>query len=191
VIPAKIASGAIGANLNPKLLLSSQPMAEVYIGLGSNLGDHGGNPETQLHQAIESISQHPDINLMAVSPRYQTQAIGPGNQPDYINAVARLNTELSPLDLLDCLQQIEHQQGRVRTIRWGARTIDLDILLYNDRVIDSERLTVPHPRMHERAFVLAPLRDLNASIVLPNGENILSLLANCSDQGIVKFKSLE
>ena len=166
-------------------------MAEVYIGLGSNLEDYSGSPETQLDRAIESISQHPDINLMAVSPRYQTQAIGPGNQPDYINAVARLNTELLPLDLLDCLQQIEHKQGRVRTIRWGARTLDLDILLYNDQVIDSERLTVPHPRMHERAFVLAPLRDLDASIMLPNGESILSLLANCSDQGIVKLQSLD
>ena len=191
VIPARIASVAIGANLNLSPPLSSQSMAEVYIGLGSNLEDYSGSPETQLDRAIESISQHPDINLMAVSPRYQTQAIGPGNQPDYINAVARLNTELLPLDLLDCLQQIEHQQGRVRTIRWGARTLDLDILLYNDQVIDSERLTVPHPRMHERAFVLAPLRDLDASIMLPNGESILSLLANCSDQGIVKLQSLD
>ena len=122
-----------------------------------------------------------------MSNRYKTQAIGPGNQPDYINAVACLNTQLSPLDLLDCLQQIEQQQGRVRTIRWGARTLDLDILLYDQQVIDSERLTIPHPRMHERAFVLAPLQDLDASIVLPTGENILSLLANCSDQGIVKL----
>ncbi len=162
-------------------------MADVYIGLGSNLEDHGDPPQTQLDRAIESISQHPDIHLKAVSPRYQTKAIGPGNQPDYINAVARINTALSPLDLLDCLQQIEHQQGRVRTIRWGARTLDLDILLYNDLIIDSERLIVPHPRMHERAFVLAPLCDLNANILLPGGENIVALLAKCSDQGIVKI----
>ena len=162
-------------------------MAEVYIGLGSNLEGDVGSPETQLDHAIDSISQHPDIHLIAVSNRYKTQAIGPGNQPDYINAVACLNTQLSPLDLLDCLQQIEQQQGRVRTIRWGARTLDLDILLYDQQVIDSERLTIPHPRMHERAFVLAPLQDLDASIVLPTGENILSLLANCSDQGIVKL----
>ena len=162
-------------------------MAEVYIGLGSNLEGDTGSPETQLDQAIDSISRHPDIHLLAVSNRYQTQAIGPGSQPDYINTVARLNTQLSPLDLLDCLQQIEQQQGRVRTIRWGARTLDLDILLYDQQVIDSERLTIPHPRMHERAFVLAPLQDLDASIVLPTGENILSLLANCSDQGIVKL----
>ncbi|MDG2502318.1 MAG: 2-amino-4-hydroxy-6-hydroxymethyldihydropteridine diphosphokinase [Porticoccaceae bacterium] len=162
-------------------------MAEVYIGLGSNLEDRGDSPETQLDRAIESISQHPAISLIAVSSRYQTKAIGPGNQPDYINAAARLSTALSPLDLLDALQQIEHQQGRVRTIRWGARTLDLDILLYNNQVIDSERLNVPHPRMHERAFVLAPLRDLDASIELPSGESILNLLANCSDQGIVKL----
>jgi 2-amino-4-hydroxy-6-hydroxymethyldihydropteridine diphosphokinase len=162
-------------------------MAEVYIGLGSNLEGDADSPETQLDHAIDSISQYPDIHLIAVSNRYKTQAIGPGNQPDYINAVACLNTQLSPLDLLDCLQQIEQQQGRVRTIRWGARTLDLDILLYDQQIIDSDRLTVPHPRMHERAFVLAPLQDLDASIVLPTGENILSLLANCSDQGIVKL----
>ena len=162
-------------------------MAEVYIGLGSNLEGDAGSPETQLDQAIDSISQPPGIHRTAVSSRYQTQAIGPGNQPDYINAVARLTTQLSPLDLLDCLQQIEQQQGRVRTIRWGARTLDLDILLYDQRVIDNERLTIPHPRMNERAFVLAPLRDLNPSLALPTGENVLDLLANCSDQGIVKL----
>tara|TARA_B110000046_G_scaffold186022_1_gene231476 strand:+ start:2783 stop:3271 length:489 start_codon:yes stop_codon:yes gene_type:complete len=161
-------------------------MADVYIGLGSNLQDHGVGPDAQLDRALKSISQHPKISLVAVSQRYQTQAIGPQSQPDYINAAARLNTDLSALGLLDYLQHIEHEQGRVRTIRWGARTLDLDILLYDQQIIDSERLTVPHPRMHERAFVLAPLSDLGANLVLPNGENIVSLLAKCSDQGIVK-----
>jgi 2-amino-4-hydroxy-6-hydroxymethyldihydropteridine diphosphokinase len=162
-------------------------MADVYIGLGSNLEDRGTGPAGQLDRALKTISEHPMINLMAVSQRYQTRAIGPENQPDYINAAARLDTDMSALDLLDYLQHIEHEQGRVRTIRWGARTLDLDILLYDRQTINSERLTVPHPRMHERAFVLAPLSDLQPNMVLPNGENILKLLANCSDQGIVKL----
>ena len=163
-------------------------MACAYISLGSNLVDDvGTQPATQLDYAIDSLSLHPDITVVATSHRYKTRAIGPGLQPDYINAVVKLDTLLNPLSLLDCLQGIERAQGRVRTIRWGARTLDLDILLYDLQVIDSERLTVPHPRMRERAFVLAPLVDLGANISLPSGENLLSLLANCSDQGIVKL----
>lgn len=163
-------------------------MACAYISLGSNLVDDAGTePATQLDHAIDSLSLHPDITVVATSHRYKTCAIGPGLQPDYINAAVKLDTLLNPLSLLDCLQGIERAQGRVRTIRWGARTLDLDILLYDLQVIDTERLTVPHPRMCERAFVLAPLIDLGANISLPSGENLLSLLANCSDQGIVKL----
>ena len=163
-------------------------MACAYISLGSNLVDNAGvEPATQLDHAIHSLSQHPDITVVSTSHRYQTRAIGPGIQADYINAVVKLDTQLSPLNLLDCLQSIEQAQGRVRTIRWGARTLDLDILLYDLQVIDTERLTIPHPRMVERAFVLAPLADLDTTISLPSGESLLNLLANCSDQGIVKL----
>jgi|TARA_B110000238_G_C15863003_1_gene326013 2-amino-4-hydroxy-6-hydroxymethyldihydropteridine diphosphokinase len=163
-------------------------MACAYIGLGSNLVDDVGiEPAKQLDHAIRSLSQHADITVVSTSRRYQTHAIGPGIQADYINAVVKLDTQLSPLNLLDCLQGIEQAQGRVRTIRWGARTLDLDILLYDLQVIDTERLTIPHPRMGERAFVLVPLADLDATISLPSGESLLNLLANCSDQGIVKL----
>lgn len=171
-------------------------MADVYIALGSNLD----SPHQQLDSALEALAQHPNMQLVAVSNRYQTPPIGP-QQPDFINAAAQLSTDLSPLDLLDALQAIEQQQNRVRSIHWGPRTLDLDILLYNNLVgdslaggflvgdslvIESERLTIPHPRIGERAFVLVPLMDLNPQLALPSGETVAQLLANCSQQGIVK-----
>ena len=166
-------------------------MALAYIGLGSNLSDTVAGQEldsrAQLNLAIDSLSAHPHILVSKRSSFYQTPAIGPGEQPNYINAVAQLDSQLSPLDLLDLLQSIENQQGRVRTVRWGARTLDLDILLYDQLIENSERLTVPHPRMHERGFVLAPLSEIAPNLCLPNGENIQQLLANCSMQGIVKL----
>jgi len=166
-------------------------MALAYIGLGSNLSDTVAGQEldsrVQLNLAIDSLSAHPHILVSKRSSFYQTPAIGPGEQPNYINAVAQLDSQLAPLDLLDLLQSIENQQGRVRTVRWGARTLDLDILLYDQLIENSERLTVPHPRMHERGFVLAPLSEIAPDLCLPNGENIQQLLANCSMQGIVKL----
>jgi len=166
-------------------------MTLAYIGLGSNLSDTVAGQEldsrAQLNLAIDSLSAHPHILVSKRSSFYQTPAIGPGEQPNYINAVAQLDSQLAPLDLLDLLQSIENQQGRVRTVRWGARTLDLDILLYDQLIENSERLTVPHPRMHERGFVLAPLSEIAPDLCLPNGENIQQLLANCSMQGIVKL----
>ena len=166
-------------------------MALAYIGLGSNLSDTVAGQEldsrAQLNLAIDSLSAYPHILVSKRSSFYQTPAIGPGEQPNYINAVAQLDSQLAPLDLLDLLQSIENQQGRVRTVRWGARTLDLDILLYDQLIENSERLTVPHPRMHERGFVLAPLSEIAPDLCLPNGENIQQLLANCSMQGIVKL----
>ena len=161
-------------------------MADVYIALGSNMD----SPHQQLDSALEALAQHPNMQLVAVSDRYQTPPIGP-QQPDFINAAAQLSTDLSPLDLLDALQAIEQQQNRVRSIHWGPRTLDLDILFYNDLIgsslaIESERLTIPHPRIGERAFVLVPLMDLNPQLALPSGETVAQLLANCSQQGIVK-----
>jgi len=156
-------------------------MAEVFIGLGSNMD----GPHDQLDRALESLSTSADIELVAVSDRYQTPPIGP-SQPDYINAVAQLRTSLPPEALLDKLQSIEQQQDRVRTVRWGPRTVDLDILLYDNMLCDTERLTIPHPRMAERTFVLLPLADINRDLSLPNGKTVGQLLANCSVQGIVK-----
>ena len=166
-------------------------MPQVYIGLGSNLGgDIGDSDETpykQLEHGLNAIAQHPRIELIKVSSFYQTTAIGPADQPDYINAAASLETDLSPLELLDFLQSIENRQGRVRTQRWGPRTLDLDILLYDQLLEHSDRLTIPHPRLHQRAFVLAPLFELDPQLIIPNKENVRQLLANCSSQGILKL----
>lgn len=169
-------------------------MIEVYIGLGSNLGGEIANaflkPKAQLKRALIALSEHQQIELIKTSSFYQTTAIGPGKQADYINAVAMLKTNLSAYALLDFLQSIENQQGRVRTQRWGARTLDLDILLYGQLIENSDRLTIPHPRLHERAFVLAPMAEINPELTIANRENITQLLANCSTQGILKLSDV-
>lgn len=168
-------------------------MAEAFIGLGSNLsGESEGShrdPKQQIHFALKKISQHPEITILGISSLYQTTAIGPGNQPDYINAAAMIETSLEPNVLLDFMQLIEHQQGRVREQRWGARTLDLDLLIYDQLMKSTTRLTLPHPRTHERAFVLAPLADLDADLIIPNHGKVTDLLANCSMQGIVRLSN--
>ena len=168
-------------------------MAEAFIGLGSNLsGESQGthrDPKQQIHFALKKISQHPEITIQGISSLYQTTAIGPGNQPDYINAAAMIETSLEPNVLLDFMQLIEHQQGRVREQRWGARTLDLDLLIYDQLMKSTTRLTLPHPRAYERAFVLAPLADLDADLIIPNYGKVTDLLANCSMQGIVRLSN--
>ena len=168
-------------------------MAEAFIGLGSNLsGESQGthrDPKQQIHYALKKISQHPEISILGISSLYQTTAIGPGNQPDYINAAAMIETSLAPNVLLDFMQLIEHQQGRVREQRWGARTLDLDLLIYDQLMKSTTRLTLPHPRAYERAFVLAPLADLDADLIIPNHGKVTDLLANCSMQGIVRLSN--
>jgi len=166
-------------------------MPEAYIGLGSNLGRElegiFENSKAQLEHALKKIEQNPTINLLKISNYYQTPAIGPGNQPNYINAAAHIETSLTAYKLLDLLQSIENEQGRVRIERWGARTLDLDILIYDKLIEATDRLIIPHPRAHERAFVLAPLSDLNPSLPIAGHGNVRELLANCSMQGIVKL----
>lgn len=166
-------------------------MIRVFIGLGSNLGgDIEGvykNSKAQLDQALATIAKQPQIKLIKVSSFYQTPAIGPGQQADYINAAAVIETTLSAYELLDFLQAVENQQGRVRAERWGPRTLDLDILLYGQMIENTPRLTLPHPRIHERAFVLIPLTDLDPDLIIENKQNVTQLLANCSAQGILKI----
>jgi len=166
-------------------------MHVAFIGLGSNLGNERNgiieSPKQQLLNAIQSIDNQTTIHLISTSYFYQTEAIGPGDQPDYINAAIKIKTSLSANQLLLALQNIENQQGRVRKERWGARTLDLDILIFDQLIENSEQLTLPHPRAHERAFVLAPLKDLDANLIIPKRGNISNLLANCSMQGIVKL----
>ena len=159
-------------------------MSIVYIALGSNLN----MPIQQLNLAIQAMADLPDTEIKKVSSLYQSQPLGPQDQPDYVNAVACLETELSPLALLDALQNIENGQGRIRLRHWGERTLDLDILLYGNQEIQTERLTVPHIEMKNREFVIVPLYDLAPDLVLPNGEKLADIYSLFQDHQMVCFK---
>ncbi len=158
-------------------------MISVYIGLGSNLND----PRTQLKKAIVSMEMVPSTTVVKTSSFYRSKPVGPQDQPDYINAVAELNTELSATVLLDYLQAIENDQGRVRQEKWGARTLDLDILLYGDENIDDDRLQVPHVEMHKRGFVLIPLQEIAPECVIPGIGAISSLLQQVDANDLTKL----
>lgn len=159
-------------------------MDNVFIGLGSNLD----NPLLQLKQAIAQLKWLESVTVKNVSSFYSSRPMGPQDQPDYINAVVEISTSLIPEHLLDELQKIEQQQGRVRKERWGARTLDLDILLYGDNVINTERLIVPHSGIKQRNFVLYPLSDLvDLSFNIPNAGNIKELLNTCPMDGIIRL----
>lgn len=148
-------------------------MIKAYIAIGSNLK----KPVEQAKQAIVALQMLPLTQMTAVSSLYSSTPMGPQDQPDYINAVVELETKLTPLELLDCTQHIEQKQGRVRKEeRWGPRTLDLDILLYGDEVIDSERLTVPHYGMKLREFVLYPLSEIAPNLTFPDGTKLSELL---------------
>ncbi len=146
-------------------------MHQVYIALGSNLQ----SPVAQLQKALTSLSELPQVTVKKISPFYQSAPLGPQDQPDFINAVALLETSLSAIELLDVLQSIENNQGRVRHRHWGERTLDLDILLFNNDVINTPRLTVPHYAMCEREFVIVPLFDIAPNLMLPTGESVAEL----------------
>ena len=163
--------------------MAAQADTTAYIALGSNLD----NPQQQVTTALAAIAQLPRCELVAQSPWYHSAAVGPGRQPDYINGVCAIQTRLQPLPLLHALQTIEQNQGRVRNERWGVRTLDLDILLYGDLKLDTEELQLPHPRMAERNFVLAPLVDIAGELSLPDGRRLTQLLANCPGDGIVRI----
>ena len=160
--------------------------ARVYIGLGANLNQ----PVQQLQQAIKALQQLPDSELIAVSSLYGSKPMGPQDQPDYVNAVAALDTALEAEALLDALQQIEQLHGRQRKAeRWGPRTLDLDILLYGDDIINSERLTVPHYGLKQREFVLYPLAEIAPNLRLPDGSVLSSLLQQVPLNGLQKRHS--
>ncbi len=138
-------------------------MAQAFIGLGSNLGDR----EANLRAAIEALPESDGIEVVAVSGFHETAPVGGPPQPDYLNAAVELRATLSPSDLLDRLLAIESRLGRVRLEHWGPRVIDLDLLLYGNRIIDLPHLKVPHPFMHQRRFVLAPLAEIAPDAVHP------------------------
>jgi len=151
-------------------------MIEVYIGLGSNLA----LPEKQIQAACASLARLPDTELIKCSSLYKSQPMGPQDQPDYVNAVALIETALSPESLLQHTQLIESQQGRIRKAnRWGPRTLDLDMLLFGLQRIDNEHLTVPHSGMKQREFVLYPLFEIAPDLILPCGEKLANLVMTC------------
>jgi 2-amino-4-hydroxy-6-hydroxymethyldihydropteridine diphosphokinase len=159
-------------------------MSTCYIALGSNLED----PLAQANRAIVALKQLPNTKVADISPFYRSKPLGPQNQNDYLNAVIKLITNLSPIELLDELQTIEKAQGRVRKDnRWGARTLDLDILLYDDLVINSERLTIPHYHMKNREFVLYPLFDISPELILPDNDKLYDLVTRCPKNELTKW----
>ncbi|WP_114784943.1 2-amino-4-hydroxy-6-hydroxymethyldihydropteridine diphosphokinase [Vibrio tetraodonis] len=156
-------------------------MTTVYIAIGSNLSD----PIARANNAIDALKELPESEFISSSLLYTSTPMGPQDQPDYINAVVKIQTRLTPIQLLDCTQVIELEQGRVRKDeRWGPRTLDLDIILYGNEVIDSERLTIPHYGMKEREFVLYPLAEIAPNITLPCGTRLDDLLSVVSKNGL-------
>jgi len=156
----------------------------VYIGLGSNLA----RPEVQIKEARQAIKALSTIQEIAFSSLYRSPPMGPQDQPDFVNAVMAIETRLPALELLYCLQKIELDQGRERKDeRWGARTLDLDILLYGKQVIQQPDLIVPHYGMAERAFVLYPLQEIAPSLQVPRLGDISTLVQHCPLDGLVRL----
>ncbi|MBT2575078.1 2-amino-4-hydroxy-6-hydroxymethyldihydropteridine diphosphokinase [Bacillus sp. ISL-51] len=150
----------------------------AYIGLGSNIGDR----ERYLRQAVAMLGQHQRVTVTKVSSIYETDPVGYKDQDQFLNMAVEIKTSLSPFELLDLTQSIEAELGRTREVRWGPRTADLDILLYNRENIETEQLIVPHPRMYERLFVLAPLKE-----ICPQAVNI-TISAETNQEGVRVWK---
>lgn len=160
---------------------AAQPERTAVLAIGANLGDR----LSTLRRAVTAISQLPGTRLTATSPVYETAPIGGPAQPDYLNAVLLITTDLPPRDLLAKLNAIEADSGRVRDVRFGPRTLDIDIISYSGETSDDPVLTLPHPRAHERAFVLAPWHDIDPAAALPAG-SVTSLLAAAADRAGVR-----
>ncbi|MDI6731559.1 MAG: 2-amino-4-hydroxy-6-hydroxymethyldihydropteridine diphosphokinase [Candidatus Margulisbacteria bacterium] len=146
--------------------------AIVYLGLGSNVGDR----EEYIEQAIFLLEKNPNIQVIRHSANYETQAEGGGSQPPYINAAVEIKTKLDPYKLLELIHEIEAALGRERELEWGPRTIDIDILIYDGVIISDDKLQIPHPLMHERLFVLKPMKDIAPSLMHPILEKTVEAL---------------
>jgi 2-amino-4-hydroxy-6-hydroxymethyldihydropteridine diphosphokinase len=162
-------------------------LATAYVALGSNLHDPAGH----VRGAVEELAMLPDTRLARVSSLYRSAPVGYLDQPDFINAVAQIETDLTPRALLDQLLAIERRYGRVRDFPNAPRTLDLDILLYGECIVQEPRLTIPHPRMHERAFVLVPLAEIAHDAVIPGRGRASELLARIDAAGLMKLKASE
>ncbi|WP_053019015.1 2-amino-4-hydroxy-6-hydroxymethyldihydropteridine diphosphokinase [Staphylococcus haemolyticus] len=158
-------------------------MVQAYLGLGSNIGDR----EQQLQDAIKIIDSIEGISVTKISPIYETAPVGYTEQPNFLNLCLEIETELEPKELLKYCLETEQLLHRVRDIRWGPRTLDVDILLYGDKVIEEDDLEVPHPRMGERAFVLIPLNDIASAQIEPRSNTRISDLV-IPDDTVKKYK---
>jgi len=161
----------------------NEPAAIAFIGLGSNLAD----PLVQVRQALMELESIPGTRVTARSSLYRTSPVGYLEQPDFINAVASVQTTLKPQALLAALLAIENRHGRRRTMRNAPRTLDLDLLLYGEAVFDQDGLTLPHPRLHERAFVLAPLAEIAPEAMVPGMGRLQDLLARVDCNGVSRI----
>ena len=170
--PALAGGNTIAAfDLNP---------ANAFVALGSNLDD----PAAQVRAGLAALARLPHTRVTAQSSLYRSAPAGYADQPDFVNAVAAIATTLSPHALLEGLLAIERERGRVRTFRNAPRTLDLDVLLYDDATIDEASLTIPHPRLHERAFVLVPLAEIAPQRLIPRRGTVADLLAAIDARGI-------
>lgn len=155
----------------------------AYIGLGSNLD----NPVAQVTTALEQLAPACDGELLSHSALYRSPPMGPPDQPDYINAVASVSSLLTPHQLLERMLELEQQHGRQRRVRWGPRTLDLDLLLVGERILQDDRLILPHPALHERAFVLYPLAEIAPDLQLPGLGSLRGLLSRCALNGLERL----
>lgn len=160
------------------------PIAQrAFIGLGSNLNE----PEYQIRGAFDQLARLPHTRLIACSSLYRSAPVGYADQPDFINAVAWLETTLAPLQLLQALFDLEHRFGRERTFRNAPRILDLDLLLYDGLICHENGLTLPHPRMHERAFVLAPLLEIAPDCTIPGRGAAAPWMEACGGQQVERL----
>ncbi len=163
-------------------------MNVVFLGLGSNKGDRFG----YLSKAVVAIGEIPGVIVRAVSGVYETQPRGVEDQADFLNAAVKVESDLPAVDLAGSLRELEHSLGRTTSERWGPREIDIDLLLYGGLVIDSVSLTVPHPELHKRRFVLEPLRELAPDFLHPRLKvSVSELCANCPDKGWIRKTSMK
>ncbi|MDO2946636.1 2-amino-4-hydroxy-6-hydroxymethyldihydropteridine diphosphokinase [Staphylococcus epidermidis] len=158
-------------------------MVKAYLGLGSNIG----NRELQLNEAIKILHAYQGIQVTQVSHIYETEPVGYTNQPKFLNLCIEIETELNPQSLLKCCLATEQQLHRKREIRWGPRTLDVDILLLGDQIIEQDNLSVPHPRMKERSFVLIPLNDIATNQIEPISNKSIGQLV-VTDNSVKKYK---
>ncbi len=164
--------------------MSARTVAEpVFVGLGANLAD----PEQQVGQAIAELADIEHTQVVSVSSLYRSAPVGYTGQPHFINAAVELRTALSPRELLETLHAIESRHGRTRSFRNAPRTLDLDLLLYASTTIDEPGLTLPHPRMHERAFVLLPIAEIAPHTLVPGHGSVAQLLTQVDQQGVERL----